>query len=188
MHFFIVYFMKKVCREPLVKLAPEKTLAILPSWAQGAPPTVPHTVKTVATPSIFDRNGPHDTLDGPEASISAGITRWYNFFDQCGSPLDISLEMSSTTQLSSPPRRGAPRTLPRAPGSFPGHILRVYWPHIHIKALMSRICAINGALSPPPLSPATTTLRGAEIFISHRFLLLSNGRSYLALIKINCGM
>jgi len=91
MHFFIVYFMKKVCREPLVKLAPEKTLAILPSWAQGAPPTVPHTVKTVATPSIFDRNGPHDTLDGPEASISAGITRWYNYFDPlapCGSPLD----------------------------------------------------------------------------------------------------
>ena len=96
--------MKKVCREPLVKWRQKKTLAILPSWAQGAPPTVPHTVKTVATPSIFDGNGPHDTLDGPEASISAGITRWYNYFDPlapCGSPL--SLEMSSTTRSHAPP-------------------------------------------------------------------------------------
>ena len=133
MHFFIVYFMKKVCREPLVKLAPEKTLAILPSWAQGAPPTVPHTVKTVATPSIFDGNGPHDTLDGPEASISAGITRWYYYFDPlapCGSPLDTFRWKCRRQHALMPPRRGALSTLPRAPDSFPGHILRVYWPLI----------------------------------------------------------
>jgi hypothetical protein len=139
------------------QMASEKTLAILPSWAQGAPPTVPHTVKTVATPSIFDGNGPHDTLDGPEASISAGITRWYYYFDPlapCGSPLD-TFRWKCRRQHAPMPPAEAPRGRSHAHQAASPCLSFEYVGLLYtLKSLMSRICAINGALSPPPVSPA----------------------------------
>ena len=134
MHFFIVYFMKKVCREPLVKWRQKRRSQSFRHGPKECPHTVPHTVKTGTTPSLFDGNGPHDTLGGPEASISAGITQWwYNYFDPLapyGSLLGhISLKMSSTTRSHAPPQRrpaDAPTRTKQLPRAFPSSMLAYY--------------------------------------------------------------